>query len=510
MSAIISPTALRAWEAQTFSRGITPGQLMDEAGARIAAAVQQFFPRPGACLVVFGKGHNGGDGLVAAMHLAFAGWKTHLIPAQPRERWTPLTTQKYEEAGLAQQYAPGLEGFHAAVAAWRSDVPRPPLVILDALLGTGARPPLKAPLLELTQAINQLRAEEHAHVFALDIPSGLDGETGAADPHAVVADFTLAIGAAKNGLVADKALPYVGRLAVLPLAELDREPLPIQGEAPRAAIPPSLRPLLPARPFDLHKGDCGRIALVAGSRGFIGAALMASAACVHSGAGLVALYVPEEIYPIVAGAALSEVMVHPVQSLLEVRDTRHDVLAIGPGLGRARDEEVLALLRQSQVPTILDADALNVASEHLDLLREAPAPRLLTPHPGEMARLAPNTRKLPRAQAARQFTETYPVTLLLKGSRTVVAERGRPLSYNTTGSPGMATGGMGDVLTGVCAALAGQKLSLYDAARLGAWVCGRAAEAAIFEGTASPESLSPSVLLQHLGPAWRALRVESY
>src|SRR5437867_2456436 len=154
---------------------------------------------------------------------------------------------------------------------------------------------------------------------------------------------------------------------------------------------------------------------------------------------------------------------------------------------------------------VVDADALNIISANVSILKNCRGPRLLTPHPGEMKRLA-GDHKISRSELAKQFTAEFPVTLLLKGSRTVVAENGKRISYNTTGNPGMATGGMGDVLTGVCAALLAQKLSPFDAARVGAWVCGRAAELARFNyGGESEQSLLPRDVLTNLGPAFREL-----
>ncbi|HEX8280041.1 MAG TPA: ADP/ATP-dependent (S)-NAD(P)H-hydrate dehydratase, partial [Chthoniobacterales bacterium] len=164
----------------------------------------------------------------------------------------------------------------------------------------------------------------------------------------------------------------------------------------------------------------------------------------------------------------------------------------------------MQLIEKAAKPMVLDADGLNILSDQINAMQRMRGPRLLTPHPGEMKRLA-GTEQGTRAEQARNFCAAHPVTLLLKGSRTIVAERGQPFSYNTTGNPGMSTGGMGDVLTGVCAALIGQKLSLYVAARVGAWVCGRAAEIAIFNGGASEQSLGPSDVLAHLGAAFKDL-----
>jgi len=175
-------------------------------------------------------------------------------------------------------------------------------------------------------------------------------------------------------------------------------------------------------------------------------------------------------------------------------------------MGQSRAAQILKLVREARQPMVIDADGLNILARQMAVLKKARGPRLLTPHPGEMKRLFPK-RELARAELARTFCAKYPVTLLLKGSRTIVAEAGRPLSYNTTGNPGMATGGMGDVLTGVCSGLLGAKLSPNDAARVGAWLCGRAAELALSRGGASEESLLPGDVLGQLGAAFTELRV---
>ena len=323
-------------------------------------------------------------------------------------------------------------------------------------------------------------------------------------PIVSVADFTITVGCAKSGLVADSAIDFVGRLEVVPLAELQ----PDASGGPEVATADSLSSLLPRRSYSSYKNQFGRIGIVAGSRGFTGAAVMCSSGALRAGAGLVELFVPEEIYGIIATAAAPEVMVRPITSYDDLLEEPVDVWAVGPGLGKSRAGEILELVRAAKAPMVLDADGLNILSEKMDTLKKAQGPRLLTPHPGEMKRLFPD-QEMSRSGIARRFCEEFKVTLLLKGSRTVVAEAGHPLSYNTTGNPGMATGGMGDVLTGVCAALLGAKLSLHDAARLGAWLCGRAAELAIFNDNASEESLLPRDVLDHLGAAFTDLRMEA-
>jgi NAD(P)H-hydrate epimerase len=198
-------------------------------------------------------------------------------------------------------------------------------------------------------------------------------------------------------------------------------------------------------------------------------------------------------------------MVRQVNSYAEVLRERHDVLAIGPGLGREHDGEIRELVTKAPIPCVVDADALNALSTEPSILAGCHAPRLLTPHPGEMQRLFPQGGRS-RREWATEFVSAHPVTLLLKGSRTLVAQNDRPAVFNGTGNPGMGSGGMGDVLTGVCAALIGGGHSLRDAAILGAWLCGRAAEIAIFNGCDSQESLSASSVIARLGEATRSLR----
>jgi NAD(P)H-hydrate epimerase len=510
---ILTGAQMKALEERAFADGVSAEALMEEAGKKIAQAVAEFCPGVGKCVVFFGKGHNGGDALVAARYLSARSWSIELRPAFPREVWSDLTKKKHAQL---EESAREFEE-----TRWLRQKPGA-LVILDGLLGIGAGGALREPIRSAAREINRSRVANHAHVFALDLPTGLDTDTGESDADAVVADYTLAIGFAKRGLVADAATKFVGRLAVLPLHELTTRASGEAGEV--VATAESLAPLLPRRCFDLHKGDCGRVGIVAGSRGLTGAARLAAEACVRAGAGLITLFVTEDIYPILAASAAAEVMVRPVKSYLEVLDAKLDVLAVGPGLGQGRANEIRQLLDHAPQPTVIDADALNILAGHLHHLDRSPGPRLLTPHPGEMARLESGadlqsalvgrgqTSSPPhsRRTTVEAFTSRWPHTLLLKGARTIIGQRGQPLSYNTTGSPGMATGGMGDILTGVCAALAAQKISLYDAARLGAWLCGRAAELALVSGRESEESLAPTALLTHLGPAFRELHARCW
>jgi NAD(P)H-hydrate epimerase len=367
------------------------------------------------------------------------------------------------------------------------------------LLGLGSKPPLRDPILATCREINRLRLQHNAFVFAVDQPTGLDGDSGKADHDCVVADFTVTIAAAKRGLVAEDANNFVGRLEVVSLSDLPLEPA---DETVASAA--ALRGLLPRRQFEAHKNQFGRVGIVAGSRGFAGAATMCAWGALRGGAGLVEVFVPENIYDIVGATAAFESMVKPVTSYRDLLEEKIDVWGIGPGLGKENVSEIIDLVQRTENAMVVDADALNIISTEVSILKNCRGPRLLTPHPGEMKRLA-GAHKISRNELAKKFTAEFPITLLLKGSRTVVAENGKQISYNTTGNPGMATGGMGDVLTGVCAALIAQKLSPFDAARVGAWVCGRAAEIAIFNGGESEQSLLPRDVLTNLGRAFREL-----
>ena len=488
---------MREAEEAAFARGIKVEALMDQAGAGVARGVQEFFPYPGTCIVYAGKGHNGGDALVAAECLKRAGWKIETRVVFPEEDCSELTRKKLQ----ALREAPDLWHRHPADGTW----PGSPCyaIILDGLLGLGAKELLREPIRTAAKEINRLRREQHMFVFAVDLPTGLNGDSGETDPEdCVIADFTITIGFAKHGLIVDTALDFVGRLEVVPLPDL------VLGEIVAnelLATARSLQPLLPRRKFSSYKNQFGRIGVVAGSEGFIGAAIMTTEGALRAGAGLVQVFVPKEIYPLVVAAAPAEAMVKPIRSYRDLLEENVDIWAVGPGLGKERASEVLKLIENAGKPMVIDADGLNALAERRDILRSFRGPRLLTPHPGEMKRLF-DSGKMSRAGTARNFCEQFPVTLLLKGSRTIVCERSRPLSYNSTGNPGMATGGMGDVLTGVCAGLLGRNVSMYDTGRIGAWACGRAAEKAIFHADASEESLLPRDVVAHLGNTFNELR----
>ncbi|TSA36948.1 MAG: NAD(P)H-hydrate dehydratase [Verrucomicrobiaceae bacterium] len=479
---ILSRRQMIEAEQSAFARGSDPATLMESAGKQMADFVVQNHPSPGRCIAYAGKGHNGGDVLVAARHLEAAGWVVETV--LPESALAPLTASRLEMLGEPRRSGNNF-----------------PLVILDGLLGIGAAGNPREPVASAIREINNLRQTHSAWVVAADIPSGLDADSGIPGDPCVYADATVAMGFAKPGLVADSAVDSVGRLAVADLKEI---PTPDIFGGPFVLTPDVLRVLAPPRVFDTHKGMAGRVAVIAGSPGYTGAARLCSQAAVLGGAGLVTLCVKPDVYPLLAPAVIPEVMVRPVDSYDEVLSDRWDSIAIGPGLSTVHSAEITNVVRRAACPCVVDADALNVVAGDPSVLDHCTGPRLLTPHPGEMERLS-HCNGRSRLDWMTDFVKEHPVALLLKGARTVIGQEGYPAAYNTTGHPGMASGGMGDVLTGVCAALIAQGRSPYDAAMLGAWICGRAAEIAIARG-ASQESLCASDVSLHLGAAFHSLR----
>jgi NAD(P)H-hydrate epimerase len=481
---ILTPAEMKAAEEEAFSRGVKAEELMEIAGIGISEIVTQFHHRPGTCHVFYGKGHNGGDALVAARHLAQQGWAIVERPAFPAGSLSALTARQLEALRvIPDSVRPSKDS---------------PTVVLDGLLGIGSEGAPRPPVSEAIRSVNALRQVHGAWVLAIDLPSGL--EALAVGAESVRADVTATIAYAKAGLLTDDATDFVGRLALVPLPGIHAG----GGDPARLALASWLARLQPPRPFDTHKGKSGRVGIVAGSPGFLGAAHLCSLGALHGGGGLITLFALPETAAALSIRCPPEIMVRTVTSLREIFHENLDVLAIGPGIGTSRKGEVLSLIRDLAIPVVADADALHAISENPILLKTCRGPRLLTPHPGEMERLNPQAGRC-RRDWAEDFAREMNITLLLKGSRTVIASPSQPTTYNTTGHPGMATGGMGDVLTGVTAALIAQGHSPHHSAILGAWACGFAAESAIAAG-ASQESLSPLDVTNHLGRAFDALR----
>lgn len=497
MSAVTLSGMLAA-EAAALAEGWTEEQLLDFAGRRLGRALGRFFPNPGTVIAYLGKGHNAGDALVALGILRDQfGWKIATRNAFPIEDCAPLTRKKWRELGL--------ESPLAQPPPWR-DL-EGPLVLLDGLLGTGSTGAMRNPLLPLAAEMEWLRQNAGARVAAVDLPSGIDADTGLGSPGTVIADATFMIGNAKSGLLMGHAANFTGALAVVPVEILTSH----EACGMEIISPQTMDFAKSPRPFDFHKGMAGRVAIVAGSDRYPGAAVLAATGALRGGGGLITLHVPAALVPLISSRCPPEIIVRGFSSLEELRGLEYDSLVVGCGIGElaaGNAEKLLHLIANPPVPAVIDADALNLISKQPEtgILNER---HVITPHPGEFARLAPDLAGMPREAAARAFADRTRATLLLKGSRTIVTRAGQPLWCNSTGSPGMATGGQGDLLAGVI----GARLAIGDhsleAAALSAWLCGRAAEIALGECGISEESLTPSDVACHLGAAfldWKSAR----
>lgn len=485
---ILTCAQMQAAEKALFATGVEAGPLMERAGRGCAEAIRQFCPGPGHALLFVGRGHNGGDALVVGRRLRACGWHVVARLAGAVEDLAPLTRTQWEL-------------FQAEPDAPEVLVPSE-VVVVDGLLGIGARGPLRDALLEPAREMGRLRAMG-ARVFAIDIPSGLDGDSGEPYPGAVVADVTLTIGQVKRGLLEDRALDHVGRIVLIPLPEI----VSGEGDTSRITLQASwLREWLPVRAFSTHKSAAGRVGIVAGSPGMTGAACLAALGALRGGAGLVTVFCHPEAYPVVASRAPAEVMVRPFDAAASVTGMQFHALGIGPGLGEYA-EAARSLVMASPLPAVIDADSLNdlARAGGLGRLEAVADRRLVTPHPGELERLWPGAGEAPRLEVTRAVVERHGVTLLHKGARTLIGAPGKPVAYNTPGHPGMATGGIGDVLTGLCSALVAGGVPLYEAACLGSWLVGCAAELAVLPDRAG-EGIAAGEVAEQLPRAIRCLR----
>ena len=427
-------------------------------------------------VLYLGKGHNAGDAFVAARHLQAKGWAVERREVAPPEDCSPLTQKKRAEC--------------LASARDGRECSQRPLVLLDGLLGIGASGELRGAFKILACEMNDRRKSERAKVVAIDLPTGLDGET-------------LTIAFVKTGLLVDRASGHVGKLEVIPLPEITAPPgcrdPGIQVLTREWARQQRLR-----RPVDHYKNRAGQVAILAGSIGYTGAAALTAEAALSAGAGLVSLHVDPAIYPILAMRCPPEIMIHPLPNswtAASLTEIQADVFALGPGLGSSASAEYLKWLEMEVRPVVVDADGLNLLARHPERRRAVAqaGPRLLTPHPGEFDRLFPESATLPtRRERAEAIASNYSLTLLYKGARTVIAEKGKVTNMNLTGNPGMATGGMGDVLTGIAVGLLAQGYAPHLAASFAAWLAGRAADHAIESGAATEETLRPTDVIRHL------------
>ena len=426
-------------------------------GGELPEAVQALLDRrrqdsaPWAA-VFCGPGNNGGDGLAAARLLLQRGVSVRTILVGD---WAKMTADAREMARRLQAVGGEIEAFDPddlEQSAWLGLCD----CAIDALLGVGLKRPVQRAFLAAVRRLNSL----HCPVVACDLPTGLDGDTGRVLGEAVRADMTVTFTAAKPGLYLDQGRVYSGQVRVIDIGLPNdlTAPLLTGGNLWAVKGPDTL----PRRPRTAHKGDFGKLFLLCGSVGFTGAPVFAARAAVRSGAGLVFLAVPKEIYPIVA-VKCDEAMPFPIPDdydALLARAKGCDAAILGPGLGADPVARELArkLLQDLPCPVVLDADGINALAGHIDILDSRSAPTLLTPHDGEFQRLTGCALPLEdRLAAARDFAAAHRCGLILKGHATVTAAPDGRAWVNVTGNPGMAKGGSGDVLSGIAAGLWGQK-----------------------------------------------------
>jgi hydroxyethylthiazole kinase-like uncharacterized protein yjeF len=469
--------------------GIAGTTLMENAGAGAAGLIRAHFAplRGKGVLVLAGKGNNGGDGFVVARHLRRAGARVGVFLVGARGEVKGDALAKLREylrlPGARLDEVRGEEDLlRVGAALGKADL------VVDALLGTGLSGPAEGLMAKVIAAING----SGRPVVSLDVPSGLSSDGGALLGPTVTAGLTTTFAGLKRGLLLYPGAASAGRVQVVPIgiprAEVEREVSTFLLEAEDIA------PLLPRRRPDAHKGSFGHLLVVAGSLGKTGAAALAGRAGLRAGAGLVTIACPQSQQPVVAALGM-ETMTEALpetaaQSLgLKARErlldlvARMDAVALGPGLGLDAETQALArdLVVEAGRPMVLDADGLTALAGHLDLLRRAPAPRCLTPHPGEMARMlgvSVAEVQADRIEAARAFSTRYGQCLALKGARTVIGEPGGRVFLNPTGNPGMASGGAGDVLTGMVGAFLARGMEPLRALLAGVYLHGLAGDLA--------------------------------
>jgi hydroxyethylthiazole kinase-like uncharacterized protein yjeF len=467
---LLSPDEMRRADAAAIAAGTSEEVLMERAGEAVArAALRLAGGRYGRrAVIVCGRGNNGGDGFVAARRLAREGMGVRCLLVgdlgSPRGA-AAVHLERLRRAGVAP------EPFDAGVLGAAT-------VVVDALFGTGFRGAATGDAAEAITAVNDVGAP----VVAVDIPSGVDGNTGRAAGPAVHADVTVALAAEKLGTALSEGAVRAGSVEVVDIG------IPVRGARAWWPLPADVAGVLPRRRPDAHKRSGGAMVVLAGSAGMTGAALMTCRGALRAGAGYVTLGATPAV-DTAKSALLPEVVSLRVSDRDELGPAaldrfgavldRADALALGPGLGRgdAPRRLVVRALREVMVPVVLDADGLNVLSGDTTPLERRAAVTVLTPHPVELARLLDcdvTEIESDRPAAARRAAERWRCVVLLKGWRTVVAQPSGGAVVNPTGGPELATAGTGDVLTGVVGALLAAGLEGFDAAWAAAYVHGAA------------------------------------
>ncbi|HPG40526.1 MAG TPA: NAD(P)H-hydrate dehydratase [bacterium] len=456
--------------------------LMENAGLGVVRQVKKMLHGvKGKYIHIYcGPGNNGGDGFVIARHLFNMMAIVHVHILASREKISSdalINLQILESIGVPLFWGQ------------LPDSERIPDLIIDALLGTGVKGALKGIIATCVDHINSYSCP----VIAVDIPTGVNADTGEVAGLAVQADVTVTMALPKKGLLFSPGREYAGKLIV---TDISMPFMAIDKSNPQVWLieRTDVRKMLPIRAADAHKNKCGTVAVVAGSKGFTGAACLTSLAVLRTGAGLCYLAVPKSLNSIVE-SKLTEVISWVVEDddkgylfadnngELVKKIQQQSAVVIGPGLGQQPQtgELVHALLRGIEKPCVLDADGLNLCAGQTRLFREYRGDLILTPHPGEFSRLtglpAPEIVKN-RLEVVRQYAQEWQVTIILKGGPTIIGCRNGQVYINSTGNAGMATAGSGDVLSGMIAALLAQGVPAEKAAIAGVYLHGLAGDIA--------------------------------
>jgi NAD(P)H-hydrate epimerase len=456
---VLSAREMGAWDRRAIDQtGVPQPVLMENAGRAVASIVHRLHPA-GRVLVACGSGNNGGDGMVAARTLRAWGHDVRVLAAGSR---APDDALRH---GWEMDVV-SVDGLDAAVASVD--------VLVDALLGTGSTGAPRPPYDRVIRAMNGAGKP----IVAVDGPSGIDFTTGRADGDAIDADVTVTFGAPKRGPLLFPGRRHAGRIVCV---EIGFDPLS-QGYGAQLITPAWVAAHLPPVPPNAHKGQLGRVVIVAGRPGMAGASVLCGTGALRAGAGMAVLVAPNA-NRIIIQTAIPEALYEDRGSVDDEVFAKADAVVAGPGMGT--DDGALALLRQiaraADCPVLLDADATTLLAQNPGLRDEIRQPLLLTPHPGEASRLIDcSTSEItadPFAAAAR-IAERYRCAVLLKGAPSLVARDGAPTLVSVSGHSGIATGGMGDTLSGVTGAFLALCRDRRTAAGLGLWYCGRAAEIA--------------------------------
>jgi NAD(P)H-hydrate epimerase len=510
----LSVQEMVAIEKAADRSGHTYAAMMEAAGKGLAEVLHERFSilEEKTISALIGSGNNGGDALVALDYLIQWGWKTVAVIFRERDPRDPLL-ERYQERGGEQIPVYSPESLTPSILQRILDTE----ILLDGVLGTGIKLPLKEPLDKLLGTTRDVihRAADKPRIVAVDCPSGVDCDTGQASTSCIPADLTVTMAAIKQGLLKFPAYDHVGELVLVDIGL--PENLPEWKKITRGVIEEAwVRNHLPSRPLDAHKGTFGTSLIVAGSQAYPGAAALAGRAAYRIGAGLVCMAVPGAIYsglvetfPEAIWVVLKDQEGHIAEtdySMTEETLHRSTACLVGPGLGVA-DETMRyleGLIRLNELPPlVIDADGLRIVTKMDKWSAKLPAGSVLTPHPGEMSALcglSVNEIQADRIGVAEKYSRQWGQVLLLKGAHSVIADPGGQTKLIIGGEPALATAGSGDVLAGIICGLIAQGMKPFDAAAAGAWLHARAGRLAAQQSGSSAAVLA-SDISGMIGPA---------